>query len=282
MDSLEQIQRRLTVAGELSSVVRTMKTLAAINLTQYEKVVGTLLSYEAVIQSGFRVLESTGLRLMNEEAALGEAITIVFGANQGLCGNFNRQIVTAALGSSSTHYAAVGQRAAEQLERHDHTPHEIFGLPSSLDGINHCLREILVTIDSWLAKSIFSIIHLVYHRMTDHARYEPVNLTLIPFSQDWLRQTETSTWPTNQLPTTFQTTESLRSSLIRQFLYVSLFRAFAESLRSENAARMAAMQLAEKNIEEKQQRLRLDYHRHRQEAVTRELIDVVTGAEPND
>lgn len=71
----------------------------------------------------------------------------------------------------------------------------------------------------------------------------------------------------------------LFSALIRQYLFVSIYRAFAESLASENASRLAAMQLAEKNINERLEELDTDYHRQRQGSITAELLDIAAGFE---
>ncbi len=74
-------------------------------------------------------------------------------------------------------------------------------------------------------------------------------------------------------------TATLFSRLVRQYLFVWLFRACAESLAGENASRIAAMQAAERNIKDRLLALRSDYAMRRQTAITAELLDVVTGFE---
>lgn len=69
------------------------------------------------------------------------------------------------------------------------------------------------------------------------------------------------------------------SRLVQHYLFVSLFRACAESLASENASRIAAMQAAEKNIEERLDELHGVFNQLRQDAITEELIDIVAGFE---
>ena len=69
------------------------------------------------------------------------------------------------------------------------------------------------------------------------------------------------------------------AALIREFLFGSLFKAFTESLAAENASRFAAMQSAERNIEEFQAELTLRFHRQRQRAIDEELADVISGFE---
>jgi F-type H+-transporting ATPase subunit gamma len=66
---------------------------------------------------------------------------------------------------------------------------------------------------------------------------------------------------------------------IRHYLFVSLFRAFAETMASENASRLAAMQGAEKNIDERLVELNAQFHQQRQMSITEELLDIVAGFE---
>jgi F-type H+-transporting ATPase subunit gamma len=68
-------------------------------------------------------------------------------------------------------------------------------------------------------------------------------------------------------------------SLISEYLFVALFRAFATTMAAENAARLASMQRAEKNIEETMDELKLKYHSMRQNTISEELFDVISGFE---
>jgi F-type H+-transporting ATPase subunit gamma len=68
-------------------------------------------------------------------------------------------------------------------------------------------------------------------------------------------------------------------TFIRGYLFVLLFQACAESLNSENASRLAAMQRAEKNIKNMLEDLNREFHRVRQESIDEELFDVVSGFE---
>jgi F-type H+-transporting ATPase subunit gamma len=67
--------------------------------------------------------------------------------------------------------------------------------------------------------------------------------------------------------------------LVREYLFISLFRACAESLASENASRLAAMQRADKNIDELLETLHGTFHRLRQSSIDEELFDVISGVE---
>ena len=73
--------------------------------------------------------------------------------------------------------------------------------------------------------------------------------------------------------------DKLMAALFRQYFFVSLYRACAESLKSENTSRLTAMQMAEKNISERLVELNLEFNQQRQTTVTEELLDIVAGFE---
>ena len=102
---------------------------------------------------------------------------------------------------------------------------------------------------------------------------------LLPVNHDWLREIAKKKWDSKSLPIFRMDGDQIFSSLIREYLFVSLYRAFAESLASENASRLASMQNAEKNIEEQLQDLHVQFHRTRQMTITEELLDIVAGFE---
>ncbi|MEP7036961.1 MAG: F0F1 ATP synthase subunit gamma, partial [Acidobacteriota bacterium] len=86
-------------------------------------------------------------------------------------------------------------------------------------------------------------------------------------------------WQTNNLPEVIGDTDATLRAFISGYLFVSLFRACAESLKSENASRLAAMQRADKNIDDLLDRLNSKYHRLRQSRIDEELFDVISGFE---
>ena len=70
--------------------------------------------------------------------------------------------------------------------------------------------------------------------------------------------------------------------MVQQHLFLQLFRACAESLASENASRIAAMQQAESNIQQRLSNLNSEFNQSRQTAITEELLDIITGFEASD
>jgi len=93
------------------------------------------------------------------------------------------------------------------------------------------------------------------------------------------RSSPTQPSESRSLPTYSMERPQLLSALIGQFLFSQLYRAYAESLTSENASRLMTMQSAEKNIEERLAELNTEYHGQRQGQITSELLDIVSGVE---
>ena len=122
-------------------------------------------------------------------------------------------------------------------------------------------------------------LYLFYNRIKSGAVYEPDNQRLLPLDQIWRNKISGLPWPGKNLPETLGEDNGILASLIHEYLFVSLFRACAESLASENASRLAAMQRADKNIDELLEDLNRTYHRMRQSSIDEELFDVISGFE---
>ena len=90
---------------------------------------------------------------------------------------------------------------------------------------------------------------MFHNRPQSGALYEPVSQRLLPLDPQWQQGLAKVRWPTTKLPEVMGGNATLRA-LVREYLFISLFRACAESLASENASRLAAMQRADKNIDE--------------------------------
>ena len=128
------------------------------------------------------------------------------------------------------------------------------------------LRDTLLLIDDWREKSNMERIHLFHNRTRSRASFAPISLLLFPINTEWLESLRRRKWSGRSLPAPTMSSNRLLRILLRQQLFITLFRSFVESLASENAARLAAMQVAESNIEDLLEALTADYHRERQAA----------------
>jgi F-type H+-transporting ATPase subunit gamma len=152
-------------------------------------------------------------------------------------------------------------------------------VPNSVKAITPLVGQILIESETRYSQGEITELHLFYNRPTSGAIYEPVQQRLLPLDGTWRRELAEIPWPTQYLPEVMGDDTTTLRALVREYLFVSLFRACAESLASENASRLAAMQRADKNIDELLEDLNGTFHRLRQSGIDEELFDVVAGFE---
>jgi F-type H+-transporting ATPase subunit gamma len=287
MQTLQGLKKRIESSEELQSVVKTMKSLAAVNIRQYERAVESLADYNNTVEMGLQiVLRGTRQAKIAAKSAPRDRLgAIVFGSDQGMCGSLNEQIVSHALRSMEEFGApdrvllAVGERTAVLLEDNGLLVEEYFSVPNSTSGITPMVQQLLLNIENWNSEQGVHHVFLFYSKQLSGASYRPHEVHLLPVDELWLSGLQQKSWPSKALPTFSMEWDSLFSALVREYLFVSLFRAFAESLASENASRLAAMEGAEKNIQEQLTELTTQYHQQRQMSITEELLDIVAGFE---
>jgi F-type H+-transporting ATPase subunit gamma len=174
---------------------------------------------------------------------------------------------------------AVGERVHARLADAGVPLVGLFNVPSSVNGITALVGQILVESETRQVQGEVIELHLFYNRPTSGAAYEPVSQRLLPLDENWRRKLAELPWPTKNVPEVIGEGTATLRALIREYLFVSLFRACAESLASENASRLASMQRADKNIDELLEDLSRTFHRLRQSGIDEELFDVVSGFE---
>jgi F-type H+-transporting ATPase subunit gamma len=286
-DTAVSLRRKIASAGELESVVRTMKAMAASSIGQYENAVRALDDYYRTVQLGLVAClsqnEPRALRQVKQNEA-GATGVVVFGSDQGLVGQFNEGIVDFVVNTldmlpGKKTIWAVGERIQSRLADNDLLPGKSFTLPNSISAITPLVGQILTEIESQREKGEITQIYLFHNRPRTGAIYTPVSQRLLPLDDAWRRELAAIRWPTGSLPEVIVDRERTLLALIREYLFVSIFRACAESLASENASRLAAMQRAEKNIDELLEDLNRNFHRLRQTGIDEELFDVIAGYE---
>lgn len=288
-DTTASLRRKIDSAGNLQSVVRTMKALAASSIGQYEQSVRALSDYYHTVELGlgvcFRDADPSGLMTgETKRTKKGVIEAVVFGSDQGLVGQFNDLVAdyavkTLAALADNANVWAVGERVQARLADAGLPILGLFTVPNSVKAIAPLVGQILVASETHRNQGDVSELYLFYNRPASGAVYTPVSQRLLPLDATWRRELAELPWPMENLPEIMgDKTQTLRA-LIREYLFVSLFRACAESLASENASRLAAMQRADKNIDELLEGLNRTFHRLRQSGIDEELFDVISGFE---
>jgi F-type H+-transporting ATPase subunit gamma len=290
-DSTASLQRKIGSAADLRSVVRAMKAQAAASVGQYEKSVAALGDYARTVDLGLAVCfqQSDPVAAAPQPHARSNdklIRAVVFGSDQGLVGRFNdivldhaQQSLASLKGSASVW--GVGERLRAALATSGMPLLGVFTVPGSVQSIAALVGQILVAAidesEPLEQSGSLTELHLFYNCPTSGSAYHPVGQRLLPLDAQWRRRLARQRAATGTLPDVVGDKLSTLRALIREYLFVSIFRACAESLASENSSRLAAMERADRNIDKMLVTLHDNFHRLRQNTIDEELSDVVSG-----
>ena len=236
-DTTASLRRKINSAGDLKSVVRTMKALAASSIGQYEKSVHALADYYRTVELGlgvcFRASEPAGGQIgvtgRPEASAIG---AIVFGSDQGLVGQFNDVVADFAIKTLAAlpgqpQVWAVGERVYARLTDAGLPPLGLFAVPNSVKAIAPLVGQIQLESETHRAQGEYGRVYVFHNRPQSGAIYAPVSQRLLPLDADWQRALAQVRWPTGNLPEVLGRGTGTLRALIREYLFISLFRACA-------------------------------------------------------
>jgi F-type H+-transporting ATPase subunit gamma len=288
-DTIASLRRKISSANDLQSVVRTMKAVAASSIGQYEASVRALGDYyrtvELALGACFRENEpATQMPEKKRKADASPIGAIVFGSDQGLVGQFNEVVADHAIKTLAAlpgkpEVWAVGERVHARLVDAGLPVMGLFSVPNSVKAITPLVGQIQIQSEARQSRGEYARVYVFHNRPLKGSLYEPVSQRLLPLDAAWQEGLAKTPWPTKLPPQVIGGADAALRALVREYLFISLFRACAESLASENASRLAAMQRADKNINDLLEKLNGTFHRVRQSGIDEELFDVVSGFE---
>lgn len=291
-DTIQSLKRKIGKARTLDSVVRTMKTLAALNIRQYEEAIRSLDEYYRNVEFGLAASLHEERQPFRFRAVSGKqtipAIAVVFGSDQGLVGQFNDLLAEIALATLKRlqgrfYVLSIGERMQQRLSDHGIRSELLFDVPNAVSAITPLTGDLLSAIERIREREALFELYLFYHMPVSGELYQPVSKRVLPLDENWAHEIMTNAAPKGKpFPEMPNGVETTRWALLREYLFVSLFRACAESLAAENASRLSAMQRAEKNIDELLDEFTRSYNERRQADIDEELFDVISGFQALD
>ncbi len=287
-DTAQSLRRTIRSGAQLQSVVRTMKALAASSIGQYERSVRALVDYDRTVQLGLgaclrhRYPSATIYRRVPSRTV--ELSAIVFGSDQGLVGQFNEVVSDYAIKTLKgltvgTQIWTVGERVYARMADTGQKLVGPFTVPNSVRAIGGLVDQLQIETGLPHTNDEDAQLWVFYNRRLSATQYEPVSQRLLPLDAQWQQGLAKIPWSNRNVPELVGGSTPVLRALIREYLFISLFRACAESLASENASRLAAMQRADKNIDDLLGRLNASYNQLRQSGIDEELFDVISGFE---
>ncbi|MFA5801329.1 MAG: F0F1 ATP synthase subunit gamma [Thermoleophilia bacterium] len=304
MQTLEELRRRIGNAGDMQSVVSSMKVLAVVSIRQFEKSLSSLTDYTRAVEMGLQVVLQHGPPEIHKAVEAAETgtrktvatggsptagervIALILGSEQGLSGQFNEQIVSFALETmdglgivpEQRRLVTLGDHAAFRLRAMNMAVEQSFPIQGSVDGMTRSVREIFKFLGERRQGTDTPV--LIFHnKPLSGAHYRAHMSRLLPVDMDFLKGLVIRPWPAKSLPVFTMDAWQLFRLLIRQHIRITVECSYVESLLSENTSRLLAMQVAEKNIGEYLEDLKHEFNNRRQGEITAELLDIVAGSE---
>ena len=294
MSTLKELRTRITSVKSTRKITSAMKMVAAAKLRRAQEQAEAARPYAERME---RILGSLAANLKDREGAppllAGSGsdkthLVVVASSDRGLCGGFNVNIVRSARQLISQLSAegkevkvlCVGRKGNDQLKREygNHIVDTItdVGKPklefTQADTIGH-------RISVMFAESEFEVCTLIFAKFKSAITQEIMRMQLIPFA---IPEAEEEADADGGIPGVYEfepEEEKILADLLPRNLSVQIYRALLENAASEQGARMTAMDNATRNASDMIDDLTIFYIRSRQAVITKELIEIISGAE---
>ncbi len=281
MERLSEIQARIKSLGELADVVGAMRSLAAVRVQQARGALPAVRKYTAVIEGALARAFSLGSGAGQPSGTTGAApssAAIVFSSEQGFVGAFNERVLERAateLARPSDRLLVVGSRGAGIAAERRLAVAWTIPMTTHGGGVADVARRVAEEVYRRARDADLRRVTLVYAKSTGGAGSEVAVTSLLPFDPTPYLSEGAGDAP----PLTNLAPRELIDKLVDELLLAELMRAATESFASENGARLATMESAHASIDRKLDDLSSEERRRRQDEITTELLDIVTGAE---
>lgn len=282
MEDLQAIKRQINSAEQLHTIVSTMKAYATANINAFQNAATAAMTYRKVLDKGLYVILAAAVEPAKAApipSQPGSSIHIVFGSDFGLAGRFNERMVEFTgqhlIIKPADLMIVIGHQLRSRLEGR-YRIHKTLAVPQTEAGITSMVQKLLFEINDIREEKVIDKIILYYNKPVQLTLFESEHERLFPIDFKKL-QNDRVDWQSRVLPTYLIPREILFSDLVQQYFFITLYRSFCYSLASENASRLASMEAAGKNIEERLELLKASFRRQRQNQITEEISDVISG-----
>lgn len=276
--------------------------------TMLEHILKTFIASDVELRSSYSI-----------ERPVKNVALVVFSSNSSLCGGFNANILKTMthvvegyknLGKENFIIYPIGRKVAENVQKEGYRVAGDFNVLVDKPDVQQCI-EITRELGKMFVKGDIDKVELIYHHFKSAGSQILTRKTLMPVditaelardherdletnvvtkeSQEYLKnkkETETrsediSATPLNENYIVEPDMHTVLDTLVPKMLHLMLYTALLDSIASEHAARMVAMQTATDNADELLRQLNLLYNKSRQQAITNELLDLVGGSVNN-
>ena len=289
MAGLKEVRTRIASVISTQQITSAMKMVAASKLRKAQNNIVALRPYASKLKGIIQNLSANGTmgdNIFTKVEDPNKVLLVVITSNRGMCGAFNSSVNKATLEHIHTTFndqfkkgnldlITVGRKGTEFFTRRNYKVIANFNnIFDSLDYQN--VSGIANQIMDWYKDKTYSRVDIIYNQFKNAATQvlaveqmlpvvpEKVEVTVTQFHNDYIFEPEE---------------EELLAAVIPQLLRIQLYKALLDSYASEFGARMTAMHKATENAGEILKDLKIRYNNARQASITKELIEIVSGAE---
>jgi len=285
MPSLKDIKKRISSVKNTRQITKAMKMVSAAKLRRAQEAVVSARPYAdklLYVLSSLAAREEADAHSLLQERGKGKALVVLMTADRGLCGGFNTNIAKAAErfirsggdGYSDYELMIIGRKGNEYLKhRKGLTIGKVYeNITGSISYQTATLigKEIVEGYE----EERYDAVYLVYNAFRSAISQEATVARLLPITplpvEERAHMAQYIYEPNRR---------EVLAQLMPKHIDVQIFRGLLESVASEHGARMSAMDSASKNASEMIGKLTLQYNRARQAAITKELMEIISGAE---
>jgi len=280
MEQLRQLEQQIETINELRDIIHAMRSLAAIYLKQAEAQLRGVRAYREVVTGAIADAVCCLDELPRIERT-GRACIVLLGSEQGLCGRFNEVVAEAGVGHArelgDAAFIVVGRRAVGNVERTGGEVVATVNSSSSPEAAPAVIRRVAAEAYRRYRRGQFAHLYLLHAVHLSPGRIKTQLVPILPLDYgQWAPEPGT---PAKAPPAMPLPPRELLAALVEEFYFVALYQAFVESLAAENGMRLQSMEAAKQNIDDTKEQLRARARQLRQDEITAELLDVISGAE---
>ncbi|NOZ25262.1 MAG: hypothetical protein GXO94_04115 [Nitrospirae bacterium] len=274
-----ELERKIENLKTIHEIVNSMKALATLTVRKVEELLPTIRMYnEHVHQSMGEVLHHFPYLAEAPGPDAGRTAYVVFTSEQGLCGTFNERLLDYCQGledSAKSVFIISGRRGQDEALARGIPVLKALKGPVSADSIELKVMNLTVELFELYRQGTFDRLSVVFALHRRLGEYRIMSSRVLPpdlgrFSRRKAMRRE---------PLMYMSPEDVLERLVEEHLLISLYRAYAESLASENSSRLRSMDSAAQNIERKREDLLTLFNYVRQEEVTAEVLEIISGYE---
>lgn len=272
MLSSQDIDKKINALYTIEDIVGAMKAYAGVTMRRTDDIVLNIRAYEKNLLLAMADILSHYPDISPEEQDKGKRILVTFGSSQGLCGSFNEKMCDAVsrIITGNDILFVIGKKLKMSLELKQVAYGDYCDSVASIHGIQPALKEAVSKImnlykkeDFYKLAFVFTYIHEKKAEISEEQILPPDINKMIALS------------PTHNSPVTYLEPSIIFNKILEQFLFISLYRCFVESLRSENWYRLRSMDGASETLKRNLSELNSIQMYTRQEEITEEMLEIL-------